>query len=516
MNAAASNSADMQERVFALLGDSVAHPNVQRIDTHAASVFLEGDRALKIKRAVRFPFLDYSTLEKRKAACNEELTINRRFAPKIYRGVVPITQQADGSLRIDGNGTPVEYAIEMTRFDETQTLDHLARAGRLERDLVDAVADAIAASHRTAPRVAADPWLQSIPKIIDDNTAAFRAAGLFSDKDVERLASASQAAFLRLRHLLQERGRSGFVRRCHGDLHLGNVVVIEQKPVLFDAIEFDETIASIDVLYDLAFPLMDLLRYDKRDAANALLNRYLAVTPGENLDALSALPLFMSLRSAIRAHVLSVRINRANPGAAGIMEEARAYFDLAQQLIDPPPSMLIAVGGLSGTGKSVLARALAPSVLPEPGAVVLRSDVLRKQLFGIGETEKLPDKAYRAEVSRDVYGVLAKRAGRVISQGHSAVADAVFAREAERAAISDVARRSKIRFIGLFLVADLKTRQTRVAQRAADASDATAEVARLQEQYDIGNVDWVVVDASGTPEATLSACKTRIAELIAN
>ena len=142
----------MQERVFAFLTDPATHPLVHRIDTHAASVFLEGDRALKIKRAVRFPFLDYSTLEKRKAACDEEIKINRPFAPQIYRRVVPITQGNDGSLDIDGDGSPVEYAIEMARFDERQTIDHLAEASEPDSDLVNAIADSIAASHAVAPR----------------------------------------------------------------------------------------------------------------------------------------------------------------------------------------------------------------------------------------------------------------------------------------------------------------------------------------------------------------------------
>ncbi len=502
----------MQERVFAFLSDPANHAEVQRIDTHAASVFLEGNRALKIKRAVRFPFLDYSTLEKRKAACEEEIRVNRQFAPQIYRRVVPITQSADGSLGIDGSGTPVEYAVDMVRFDERKTVDHLARAGSLERELVDAIADAVASSHLKAPRVPADSWLQSIPKIIDDNTNAFRAATCFPAEDIEELGAATHAAFARVRGLLELRGKQGYVRRCHGDLHLANIVLIDDKPVLFDAIEFDEKIASIDVLYDLAFPLMDLLRYGKREAANALLNRYLSITSVENIDALASLPLLMSIRAAIRSHVLTARIDRANSEKVGIIEDARAYFGLARQLIHPRPPVLIAVGGLSGTGKSVLARALASHIMPEPGAVVLRSDALRKQLFGVSEKARLAESAYRPEVSGEVYEILAQRAGRILSQRHSAIADAVFAREAERAAIQSIACKLGIRFIGLFLVADLKTRQSRVTLRAADASDATAEVARLQEQYNIGPVDWAVIDASGTPEATLKTCQARIAD----
>src|ERR1700726_3900914 len=166
MTASTSDDADAQEKVFSFLTDPATHPGVRRIDTHAAAVFLEGSRALKIKRAVRFPFLDYSTLAKRKAACDDEIRINRQFAPQIYHRVVPITRNDDGSLSIDGNGVPVEYAIEMARFDEPQTIDPLAEAGPLDPVLVDAIADAIAASHAAAPRVPAEPRIGAIPKII--------------------------------------------------------------------------------------------------------------------------------------------------------------------------------------------------------------------------------------------------------------------------------------------------------------------------------------------------------------
>ncbi len=193
------------------------------------------------------------------------------------------------------------------------------------------------------------------------------------------------------------------MRRCHGDLHLANIVLIDRKPVLFDAIEFDPVIASTDVLYDLAFPLMDFIRYGRQAAANALLNGYLALTGSENLDALAALPLFMSLRSAIRAHVLLARLDRNAGDNSDTLQSARAYFELARLTIAPPAPMLVAIGGLSGTGKSVLARALAPSLLPQPGAVVLRSDVLRKQLFKVDETrpaarKRLPAGNYRADL----------------------------------------------------------------------------------------------------------------------
>jgi uncharacterized protein len=513
MTASTSADAGAQEKVFAFLTDPATHPGVHRIDTHAAAVFLEGGRALKIKRAVRFPYLDYSTLAKRKAACDEEIRVNRPFAPQIYHRVVPITQEADGSLSIDGSGPPVEFAIEMTRFDERQTIDHLAEAGEPNRDLVDAIADVIAASHAIAPAAPAEPWIKSIPEFIDDNSTAFRTAACFPASDVDALDEASRSAFCRARKLLEQRCRQGYVRRCHGDLHLANIVLLEHKPVLFDAIEFDPTIASVDVLYDLAFPIMDLLHYGRKVAANALLNRYLKTAFLEHIDALTALPLFMSLRAAIRAKVLLARLGQTSRHDTDVMRSAREYFELACRLIRPAAPTLVAIGGLSGTGKSFLARALAPEVMPLPGAVLLRSDVLRKQHFQLNETDQLPASAYQPQITEQIYDALIQRALHVLVQGHSVVVDAVFARETERAAIEEAARRQNNRFVGLFLETDLATRQSRVRRRVGDASDATAEIAGLQEQYDIGAVDWDIIDASGTPEQTLEQCQARITHL---
>jgi aminoglycoside phosphotransferase family enzyme/predicted kinase len=506
MTGSISADADVQDRVFAFLTDPATHLGVHRIDTHAASVFLEGDRALKIKRAVRYPYLDYSTLAKRKAACDEEIRVNRPFAPQIYRRVVPITQNADGSLSIDGSGLPVEFAIEMTRFDERQTIDHLAEAGEPDRNLVEAIADAVAASHTVAPPAPAEPWIKSVPAFIKDNTTAFQTAACFPAGEVDDLDDASQSAFSRIRKLLKQRGRQGYVRRCHGDLHLANIALIDSKPVLFDAIEFDAAIASVDVLYDLAFPIMDFIRYDRHAAANTILNGYLKTASMEHFDALAALPLFMSLRAAIRAKVMLARLNQT----ADVMGSARKYFELACRLIHPPAPTLVAIGGLSGTGKSALGRTLAPDVMPLPGAILLRSDVLRKQHFQVNETDRLPANAYRPQITAQIYETLAERTSHILVQGHSVVVDAVFARKEERAAIQTAAHRRNIRFVGFFLETDLATRQSRIRRRDSDASDATPEIARLQEQYDIGAVTWDIIDASGTPEQTFEQCHARI------
>jgi uncharacterized protein len=499
-----------QDAVFAFLEDPLRFPHVERIDTHAASVFLHGDRVLKVKRAIRIPFLDYSTLERRRLACEAEIRVNKPLAPQIYRRVLPITQAGDGTLSVDGDGVPVEFAVEMTRFDHHRTIDHLAQRETLSNDLAKSIADTMIASHAQAPKAAVAPWIQSIPAIIDGYVGAFRAGSAFPSGEIDDLEDASRKALTRLLPVLNERGRRGQVRRCHGDLHLANIVLIENRPVLFDAIEFDETIASTDVFHDLAFPLMDLLRYGQSSAANQLLNRYLAVETTDQADGLAALPLFMSMRAAVRAEVLLARIGQDRSKQADTLEAAKAYFQLARRLIHPTSPVLIAVGGLSGTGKSVLARDLAPSVRPEPGAVVLRSDVIRKQLFGVAETNRLPPEAYQPETRGRVYSCLIEQAKRILSHGHSVILDAVFADERERSAAETVAHASHVNFTGLFLVADLTTRSSRVGSRAVDASDATAEIAERQERYELGNVTWISIDAGDTATTTLKRCLAQL------
>jgi aminoglycoside phosphotransferase family enzyme/predicted kinase len=512
---------DTQEPVLALLGDPATYfadaknggQAVKRIDTHAATVFLAGERVLKIKRAVKFPFLDFSTLAKRKAACEAELEVNRPFAPQIYRRVVGITRQEDGALALDGNGEPVEWAVEMHRFDEAATLDHLAGQGRIDAALADTLGRIVAAAHAQAPPVEARPWIDALGQYIGEHEAELgKTPELFPAAAVAALGRASRAACERLRPLLVERGRRGLIRRIHGDLHLGNIALIEGEPVLFDAIEFSPLIGSGDVLYDLAFLLMDLIERGLPGPANAAFNRYLAQTRrAEDLDALAALPFYLSMRAAIRAKVTAERRERAAPAEqAEIGASARRYFDLALRAIAPPPAVLLTTGGRSGTGKSALARALAAQLAPMPGAVVLRSDAERKALFGKAEGEKLPAEAYAAGVTAEVYAVIADQARRALAAGHSVILDAVFARPAERLVAEASAAVLGVAFHGLFLEAPLATRLARVGGRSRDASDADAAVARAQESYDLGAFTWTRIDASRTPENTLREAQTRL------
>lgn len=505
-----SIQASAQDAIVAFLGS--IEPGIKRIDTHASIVFLGAERVWKIKRPVRLPFLDYSSLEKRRTACEAELDVNKPFAPHLYRRVVPITEGSDG-LAIDGQGTPVEWAVEMRRFDENAGLDCIAAAIGIAPALAEEIADAILTSHHRAKPADGTAWLTSIGTLIARNTARFREVSVLEPRAVEKLHNSSLAVLDAQRPCLERRAAEGFVRRCHGDLHLGNITMIDGKPVLFDAIEFDPAIATTDVLYDLSFVLMDMLHHKQRTAANVSFNRYLARSAPVHLDALALFPLFLSIRAAIRAHVLFMKAEQ-NDSAQQILDEAEEYFKLAVQLINPPRGGLVAVGGMSGTGKSVLARAVAPLLGPAPGAIVIRSDVVRKAMFDVPEDHRLPEAAYAPRVTQRVYDALMTQAHGVASQGHCVVIDAAFLRPEERRAFAGIEPASSIH-LGLFLRADLDVRLARIAGRHNDASDATATVAHMQEGYDSGNMDWSVIDAGGTPEATRAKVIPYLAPLIA-
>lgn len=484
-----------QEEALAFLAQGT-----ERIDTHASVVFLAADRVLKIKRAVKLPFLDYSTLEKRKHSCEEELAVNARNAPKIYRRVVAVTREADG-LALDGNGPPVEWAVEMARFDERRALDHLAAAHAVPPDAADQLAETMRISHAHAPAADGAQWRASIGPIIDRNTARFREQHELPASEVDRLHGLSHHHLRGHLPLLQQRAAAGLVRRCHGDAHLANIVMIDGQPVLFDAIEFDPVIATTDVLYDLAFPIMDFLHFGETAAANRLFNGYLQSGWREHGDALVLLPLFLSIRAAIRA-LVSFTKHDLCPDDPACLADAKSYFTLALELIAPCEPSLIAIGGRSGTGKSVLARDIAGDIAPPPGAVLLRSDVIRKELAGVDALTRLPPSVYTRQSSEQVYGEMLDRARKVLAQGHSAILDAAFLTEAERAAAAKLALAAGVDFHGVFLTAAPEIRARRIGLRRNDASDATEEVALLQEDIDAGEIEWPLVDAAGTLEQT--------------
>ncbi|MDX2145762.1 MAG: AAA family ATPase [Rhodospirillaceae bacterium] len=457
---------------------------VERISTHGAHVFMAGDRAYKLKRAVKLPFMDFSTIERRRAALEAELDLNRRTAPTLYIEVRAIRRGADGRPGFAGPGDVLDWVLVMRRFEQAALLDAVAVRGELTAAIIDDLADVVAAMHAAAPIVRRAEGAYFSATALD-NLAPLRAAPI-DQAAVERLAVAIAGACRSASAHLDARARAGFVRHCHGDLHLRNIVMLDGQPVPFDALEFDAGLATGDVYYDLAFLLMDLEHRGLRPLAHRLFNRY--VTGADDLEGLLALPVFLAVRAAVRAKVAALSAAPA---------EAAGYVALANGYLPAPKPRLIAVGGLSGTGKSSVAMRLAPSLAPAPGAVVLRSDVHRKRLFGIPDTARLPPEAYTPEAGARVYGELARLARRVLAAGHGVVVDAVFAKPDERAMVEHVARGIGVPFLGLWLEAPLAVRESRVGIRVRDASDADAAVARAQERYDIGALAWSRIDAGG-------------------
>jgi uncharacterized protein len=483
-----------------------AQEPVERIETHAACVFLAGDRAIKIKKPVSLGYLDFSTPDKRRAALARELELNRPNAPEIYRDLVPVTRAPGGELSLDGAGEPVEWALLMRRFDQDRLLDRIAAQGPLEPGLATALADAVLTAHGNASVARDVDQLAAVSRLVDQLSCDLERLGV----DVGELDEAGAAAFrpaarqalARAQACLQRRAAAGFVRRCHGDLHLGNIVVIEGRPVLFDALEFDEDMATVDVLHDLAFLLMDLLQRHQRPAANRVLNRYLQGAPG-NEPGLAALPLFLGLRAGVRAMVIAERAAQGGRDAT----VAADYLIAARHLFEPPPPRLVAVGGYSGTGKTTLAAALAPDIGAAPGAVHVRSDVERKALFEVAETTRLGAEGYEAEVTARVYARIEARAAAALQAGHSVIADAVFARPEERRAMAEIARRAGAAFTGIWLSAPGDRLAERVEARHGDASDATAAVVQMQIERGAGAVDWDTIDASDSPEEVAAAAR---------
>jgi aminoglycoside phosphotransferase family enzyme/predicted kinase len=499
-----------QAEVIAFLSDLRSYPmrpdRVERFETHGALVFLAGEEAWKIKRAVRFPYMDFSTLEKRGAVCASEVEINRRFAPEIYLGCVPITRGRDGRLAFDGGGKIVEWAVCMRRFDQAALLSHVAQAGPMPSDLARDLADVVYESHRTAPPRVADREADRVERLV--TSVCTTLAGLQDILGaVQRFCDRAANGMQRCAALLDERASAGRVRRCHGDLHLNNIVLWHGRPLLFDAIEFDEDLATIDTLYDLAFLLMDLDRSGQHLAANIVLNRYLWRSDTHlDLQGLRALPLFLGLRAGIRAMVTAERAEQER-GNANLRDGRKAceLLGAATAYLTPNARRLIAIGGLSGTGKSTLGRALAPDVGPAPGAVHLRSDLERKSLHGVDETTRLGPEAYTEAANDKVYAILREKAGHVLAAGHAAIVDAVFARPEERAEMEAVAAKLGVPFQGLWLEAAPDKLLDRAGARIGDASDATRDVVRQQLIGDTGTLTagWVSVDAGGSAAATL-------------
>ena len=473
-------------------------PGVELMSTHVSLIFLTGDRAFKLKRAVCYPYLDFSTSEKRLACCKAELALNRRTAPSLYLGVHTITRDDDQSLSFDGTGSLVDAVIEMRRFSQADLFDNMAREGRLSTSLMTSLARQIAALHKSAPISKHHGGSVGISAILDINDQALRAASLIDQKAAQDLIDSFRKALTIHQKLLDRRQGAGKVRRCHGDLILRNICLLDGQPTLFDCLEFDESLATIDVLYDLSFLLMDLWHRDQRNFANLVLNRYLDEC--EETDGLALVPFFMAIRAAVRAHVTAAQAIGARLEAADTLRtEARDYIDLAFSLLVPADPMLLAIGGFSGTGKSTVASQVAAHLGQPPGARTLNSDRIRKGMYGVSAEQQLPISAYKPDVSKRVYEKLRQHSAEVLATGTAVIADAVFDRPDDRLAIQKLAEDAGRPFYGIWLDAPEATALSRIAGRHDGPSDADAAVLAAQIERGCGTVTWQRIDARGNP-----------------
>lgn len=464
-------------------------PPVETIGTHISRIFLAGDRAFKMKRAVKLPYADFSTPELRLAACRKEVGLNSPAAPGLYLGVRRITREADGALAFDGTGELVDAVVEMKRFDQTQLLDRMAGEGALTPGLMTRTARMIADFHRQAPVAHSGEGAANLAAVLDINRQGFATSRVFARAQVEALDAGFRAALSRHADALDARAAAGRIRRCHGDLHLRNIFVMDGQPRLFDCIEFSDRIATVDVLYDLAFLLMDLWHRGLPDLASLVANRYLDQT-GDDEEGFVLLPFMMAVRAAVRAHVTATQAESDGDPSGALRATAHDYFTLATDLLKRQPPRLIAIGGFSGSGKSTVAGALAFRTGAPPGARILESDRIRKALHGVPPDARLPDSAYGPQVSARVYEEMATRAELIVAAGGTVVANAVFDREPDRLRIEMAARQRQVPFHGFWLSVPAGKLRRRVEQRTGGPSDADAEVLSRQLLTDTGEITW--------------------------
>jgi aminoglycoside phosphotransferase family enzyme/predicted kinase len=478
-----------EQRATAALLEKLA--GAPPIETHISAVFVGPDTAWKLRKAVRLPFLDFTPLAERRRTALRELELNAAHAPDMYRDVAPVVRGADRTLSLGGEGEIIDWVVRMAPVPADDFLGVIAARGDLTPALLDALGDAAAAYHDALPPTAKDQR-PAMRAIVLGNRRSALAAGIDAAA-ADRWTDAALAALEGLGDWLVGREAAGYVRRAHGDLHLGNLCLWRGAPVPFDALEFCEELATIDVAYDFSFLLMDLDTRVSRASANRVLNRYTARTGDWGM--VRGLPLFQSVRAMVRAHIAAGR---------GLANDSRKYLEHAFGYLAPAPACVVAIGGLMGTGKSTLARALAPELGPAPGALVLRSDDIRKRLFEVAPQAKLPQIAYTEDASREVFAAMLRAVACVAPTGHSVIADATFMDPALRLSIQRGAGRA--RFLGIWLRAPLGVLEARVAARSGDASDADLAVLRRAVAHDPGPGTWLAVD---TIDAEAALARTR-------
>jgi len=456
---------------------------IELIETHISWVVLTGDFAYKIKKPVDFGFLDFSTLEKRRAFCEQEIILNRRMAPGIYLDVVAISS-IRGKLVISGTGRAMEYAVKMIQFPQSSQLDHMLLAGELNVEHMEPIARMLADFHQTVPVAdnASDYGsADMVYRPVEENFTQinqYMVSGQYA-ATLNELHQWSKSECARLRAVFKQRKRDGFVRECHGDMHLRNLVWLDGQPMAFDCIEFDPGLRWIDVICDMAFLVMDL--HDRKESrlANRFLNSYLEVTG--DYAGLSVLPFYLCYRALVRAKVDALRLEQPNvteherEQSSG---EFESYIELATDYTRQHTSRLIIMRGLSASGKSTVSRHLLDAL----GAIRIRSDIERKRLFNLERADSAPGKLdlYSEQATRDTYEKLAELAAGLIGHGYSVVVDAAFLEYEQRKRFQSLANRSGIPYTILETWAPDEVLRRRISNRKHDVSDADIAVLKNQ------------------------------------
>ena len=468
------------------------HPakNIELIETHISWVILTGYFAYKIKKPVDFGFLDFSTLEKRHNFCAQEVELNRKLAAAIYLDVVAITGTAD-KPRISGSGSVFEYAVKMTQFPQSAQLDNKLAAGELKLEHMDAIAHMVADFHQTTD--VADETMdygnkEMVYQPVEEN---FRQINEHLDTEhyTDKLTALSQwskSEFTKQQTVFTQRKADGFIRQCHGDMHLRNLVWLDNKPMAFDCIEFNPKLSWIDVISEIAFLIMDLQHRYQHQLANRFLNSYLEVTG--DYAGLSVLPYYLCYRALVRAKVASLRLEQKSiteKEREQTLTEFESYLELATAYAQRQPAKLIIMRGLSASGKSTVSQQLLETL----GAIRIRSDVERKRLFGIDSTNnvssditpsEIDSGIYSAQASLQTYKKLAELASEIICAGYSVIVDAAFLKHEQREPFQLLASRLGVPYIILEVTAPSDVLRQRIIKRKNDVSDADLAVLEHQ------------------------------------
>ncbi|SIT66135.1 hypothetical protein SAMN05216526_0490 [Ectothiorhodosinus mongolicus] len=472
--------------------DCYPHPvaSVEKVETHISTVLLAGDFAYKIKKPLNLGFLDFTTLEQRKTCCDEELRLNSRLAPDIYLDVIAITGSPNAP-QFNGSGEAFEYAVRMRRFDTQQTLDRLQAASGIDLALMDAIADGMAAFHETAakshPELPHGHPTQVMQPMRDNFT---QTAPLLRDpqrlEQLERLRVWTEATYAELEPVLAARQAAGFVRECHGDLHLGNIALIAGQPVPFDGIEFNADMRWIDVISEMGFLTMDLQARGMPQHAWRVLNAWLSRSG--DYQGLVLLNFYQVYRAMVRAKVTGIRLSQddLDPQTRATLEgQVYAYLDLAERFTEPRQPALLIMHGLSGSGKTHISQQL----LQELGLIRLRSDTERKRLAGVPAEQSAASEPgtglYSESQNARTYAQLEQLTDSVLDAGFDVIVDATFSRFADRQRFFQLAQGKAYGFGILECQASVETLRARIEKRQAeghDASDADLRVLEKQLQ----------------------------------